>query len=238
MRRRAALVAALLALGCSRPLIGTREDLDAELDGAEAKAFLARWQELGRQGTASAAALRADLALGALVSGLAHRLPGMTAEALEAQGARDAERAVRGAPDDAAGWRALTRYRFRRGLEEEAAAAGCRAADLAPKCADDQEVCGDLLRAQGDAPGAVARYQAAFLVSGDRDQQFELIARIESTSLTPASDVAALPPEVVAQYRQAVARAQEQAPPPPPPPGLAPQPLSPEPAAPQEAPWQ
>lgn len=232
MRLRAALV--LLALGCSRPLNGPLEDLDAALDAADARAFLARWRDLGRQKAPAAAARRADLALEALASGQAHRLPGITAAQLEAQGERDAERAAREAPGQAAGWRALARYRFRRGREGEAAAAACRAADLAPKCADDQESCGDLLRALGDAAGAVARYQAAFPTSRDREQQFELIARIEATSLTPAADVAALPPEIVAQYRQAQARVQ-----PLPPPALLLEP-PPEPMAPPEAgaPWQ
>ncbi len=244
MRLRAASVALALSFGCFRPYpgvfgyrprLGPLEDLDAELDRAESDAFLARWRELGRQKTAEAAARRADLALEALANGLSHRLPGIRAEELAAEGERDAERAVRGAPSSAAGWRALARFRLRRGLEADAAAAGCRAADLAPKRADDQEACGDLLRAQGDAAGAVARYQSAFLVSADRAQQFELIARIESTSLTPASDVAALPPEVVAQYRQAVEASRERPPPPPPPDAV---PSLQEPEAPDDGSWQ
>ena len=207
MRLGKALVALAVAGGCSRAFNGPLEDLDLELNRADAHAFLERWHALAEQKTPGAAVARANLALDALESGQAERLPGLTAGQLEAQGRGNAERAAQESPGDPAAWRVLALYSFRRGGCPAAVQAACKAADLAPRSADDQESCGDMLREEGDAVGAVTRYKAAFVASTDREQQFELIERISATSLSPATDVQSLPPEVVAQYRQALEQA-------------------------------
>ncbi len=212
MRVGKALVALVVASGCSRPLNGPLESVDAELDQADAQAFLQRWHALANQKTKDSAVRRANLALEALESGQAERLPGLTAEQLEASGRADAEHAAQKSPDDPAAWRVLALYQFREGGAAAAAQAACKAADLAPRSADDQESCGDMLGEEGDAVGAVTRYKAAFVASTDREQQFELIERIGATSLTPATDVESLPPEVLAQYRQAQEQARREEP--------------------------
>lgn len=199
--RWAILSMGLLGAGCLREPAGPTWDWDAEADEAEARAFLARWKTLNAKDDAASQLGRAALALEALQGGLSRKLPGLQSETLAAQGRQDAAKAAAAAPQDPRAWRLVSAYAAREGDLATATQAACKASDLAPKAADDAQTCGDLLARGGDAAGAVQRYRQAFQASADREQQFELLDRIQKTSLTPSTDLEALPKEVVDQYK-------------------------------------
>lgn len=205
-----ALVGVGMLAGCVRELGGPTWDWDAEADAAEARSFLEKWKALGGRSEPAAQLARATMALQALSDGSHYRLPGLDAAALARQGRLDAQAAAQALPNDPAPARLMAGFELREGNLAAAAQAACRAADLAPRRADDQERCGDLLREQGDGPGAVQRYKQAILASTDHIQRWELIERIEQTSLQPKTDLAGLPAEIVEGYR-----AQQRPPPPP-----------------------
>ena len=191
----------LVVAACLREPAGATWDFDEEADQAEAKAFTERWAALNAKNDPASMLARSALALDALDHGLAYKVPGLSRASIAAQGLQDAQKVAAEMPNDPRPQRLLASFLARSGDLVGAVKAACSAADLAPRNANDQEHCGDLLKQTGDAASAVQRYKAAVAASADRGQQFELIHRIESTSLTPAADLETVPRELVDQYR-------------------------------------
>lgn len=203
MRHVLTAILGLSLLACARQPAGPTVDFDSGLDAAEARAFCERWLALAAKETPAAALERARLVLAAPPAQVLDKSPCGTVRDLLIKGAEDARRAARELGGDPEAWRVLGAYRLELAHDIKGAAeAACRAAELGAQDALYREGCGDALRLLGDGAGAVREWKAAILASIDREQQFDLIEKIQATSQQPATDIASLPPEVVDQYRQ------------------------------------
>lgn len=189
------LLSAMGVVACAHP---------ARLDGFsseddEAHAWNRRYRAFAEAQAPADRKERAAIAFEGLTTGMSRRF--MDDAALRQSGASDAEAAVKGLDADPEAWDLLARYRARYGADLAGAAqASCRAAGLVPKSADRLEKCGDALRAAGEGTKAVERFRQALGFSADREQQLELVEKIDRTSLNPADDLASLPGNLVEEY--------------------------------------
>ena len=195
-------VLAALALACVRGSGPMPDDLDADLDRQEAQSFCAHWRSLGSSADAAPALKRAEFALVhaevPLPEGACLTRARLATEALSS-----AEAAVRGLPQDSAAWVVLGDCRSRFGQDRAgAAAAVCKAADLAPADRALLVRCGDLLLEVGRRAEAVPRWRAALGLPGTDADGYRILDNLSAAGGADAPFLESLPAALVAGYAQ------------------------------------